>query len=387
MLIALTDDGSRTAAWEALRGTVYGCPVCAEPVILHQGKKRIAHYAHRPGSECTHEGESCEHVEMKHAVWLAMRTAPSVTRCELEWPLGSRRADVFVETDHGYRVAVEAQVSSKEEPEFEAKIADYGALGILPLYLVHAKAFRGYVAKFKMGSLHEREVRVPQWVLAVALVDPSAEQSLQSYDVYSDTDYQLHTIVQVFDGTDAWLVRLEPLWRDPWAGAPQYAEQYNPKQLRFLRVVGQLDLARGPEPASHLDVPRVGDHAWVTGTPALLGRAMRPSDRRAVTPPGLVVATAEYRAYAGAVREAHKRDEARKRVAARTRRWTESFRDERVIPLTGVAVRPPSVDPAPTASSTAAPAATPVLSDQQFDLGFAESSERITVRRRTYLED
>lgn len=387
MLIALTDAGSRTAAWEALRGTVYGCPVCAEPVILHQGKKRIAHYAHRPGSDCTHEGESREHVEMKHAVWTAMRTAPGVTRCELEWPLGSRRADVFVETEHGQRVAVEAQVSSKEEPEFEAKIADYGALGVLPLYLVHAKAFRGYVATFKMGSLHEREVRVPQWVLSLALVDPSAEQSLQTYSVCSDTEYQLHTILQVFDGTDAWLVRLEPLWRDAWDAAQQYVDQYNPKQLRLLRVVGQLDLARGPEAASHLDVPRVGDHAWVTGTPALLGQAMRPSDRPTMTPPGLVAATAEYRAYARAVREDRKRDEVRKRIAARPRRRTDSLRDERVIPLTGAAVPRPSAGPVATTSSTASPSAMPVAAEEQFDLGLAESPGPINARRRTRIED
>lgn len=379
MLVALTSSGARATAWDAERSTAHTCPACHEAVVLKRGKKRVAHFAHRPGSTCSNAGESPAHVHMKQVVWSAMHASPLVRRCELEWPLGSRRADVWIESDTGLSVAVECQIASYENAEIAQKIDDYTSLGVCSLYLVHACAFPGYIAQFGMGSLHGREVVVPAWVREVALLDPSCEQSLIFFDMTTCEDIPPHEFLHVFDGTDAWLVRLAPIYRDPSPWAPVYTSGYALKRTRMLSVVARLNLALGVSEFYHPELQPRKKHACVTKYFELLGHRMRPEAREDVTPTELVASTIAYRAHTAAL-AAHKEAAARARRAqeSRKRRWIESLREGRgasATPLSKPAVASSSGS-GRRPSPTSAPQLPSLTESAQMDFGLAGGPTR-----------
>lgn len=65
MLTAFNEQKERILAQHAQKEITYFCPVCHEPLVLKQGYKNIAHFAHRhQTSHCAH-GESMLHYQLK----------------------------------------------------------------------------------------------------------------------------------------------------------------------------------------------------------------------------------------------------------------------------------------------------------------------------------
>lgn len=87
MLIANDHHGERTLAAKDTPDGACTCPECDSGVILKKrGRKIAAHFAHRPGSTCTAQGESWRHLLAKkvlaqdrHA--LSTHLAPATLRC------------------------------------------------------------------------------------------------------------------------------------------------------------------------------------------------------------------------------------------------------------------------------------------------------------------
>lgn len=256
MLVALDAAAQRHVACEAPRGPDYSCPYCRQPVVLKRGAKRIPHFAHRPGADCPHQGETSEHLAMKDAVWTALRDLPWVTECELEWVVGERRADVWVRTSDGLRVAVECQVSPLPEEEYVAKVHAYRAHEVNVFYLVHPKALPGYAEAFGVASLEGREIAVPEWVRGIGRrygVPSEGRSGIGEGDpLWAWTRHDAFYVF-LWDRGQVWLARAMPVSRPQTWGGPRGREKLDPRYLpvqtlqrtRRVQVRGPLDLARG----------------------------------------------------------------------------------------------------------------------------------------------
>ncbi|HUQ98351.1 MAG TPA: competence protein CoiA family protein [Gemmatimonadaceae bacterium] len=245
MLIAQDEQGERHLAAEAVRGERHFCPECHDAVRLKAGAKRIHHFAHLPGSTCTNSGESAAHLSMKLAVWELLRKQPFVKACELEWRIGPRRADVWVQTVEGLSIAIECQRCAYEDAEITQKLEDYKAAGVLSFYLVDVEAIPACNVAFGLASLHGNEVIIPEWVDEVTLPDLT-EEFLWAFDRDTGQIAAQHTFLHFWDNGRIWLARLHPVWRDEWEF--EKTNRYNPivlKKKRLLEVADLVDLRLG----------------------------------------------------------------------------------------------------------------------------------------------
>ncbi len=223
------------------------------------------HFAHRPGSDCVNAGESPAHLSMKMNVWEQQRGLASIRRCELEWPIANRRADVWVETTDGESIAVECQISAYEGEHIAAKLADYKAARCRALYLVHAKAIPGYIAAYGMASLHGREIFVPAWVHELALLDPAYGRTA-SFDMMTGESIPQHTFIHFWDRGSVWIARLEPIWRDRWDKSGSIAFDYVPLQRkRLIRIAAKMEVRNGIVPFTHPALSPPSTHACLAG--------------------------------------------------------------------------------------------------------------------------
>lgn len=98
MLIACNRQGEVLAAEVEPQDGPFHCPECAEPVILKQGRVKIAHFAHYPGVDCAYAsasgGESEEHRLAKQEIFQALLQVPGVRDVRLERSLRGVRPDV-----------------------------------------------------------------------------------------------------------------------------------------------------------------------------------------------------------------------------------------------------------------------------------------------------
>jgi hypothetical protein len=226
MLIALTTQGERVAGRQGRRGEPYVCPACRDPVILKLGRRVIPHFAHRAGSFCANRGESPDHLALKDTLWTALREEPWVARCELEYPLGgdptdiARRADLYVETGQGVRIAVEAQVSPVSQEAVDAKLRDYRTLGCRTMYVVSPRVLPGYTATAGLRALDGREVRVPAWVRALA----------RQRDPWSEIPF-----AYVWEADELWLLAFDPVYRlKEWEGREDVEELVSTMRLHLV---------------------------------------------------------------------------------------------------------------------------------------------------------
>ena len=200
MLVALDEAGERVMAAVAHRESKHRCPECKSDVRLKQGPVRIPHFAHLPGADyCPNTGESELHLQMKMYFWNAYNGLPWVARCDPEVPVGRRRADLLVEDSTGARIALECQTSRCDSGEVESKFRDYGTAGIYTIYVVHANIFRAFKAEQGVGSLHLRQVTVPEWARTVAW------RFLMGQEEW--------TALHLYDDWGVWLVGLQPILR------------------------------------------------------------------------------------------------------------------------------------------------------------------------------
>lgn len=136
MLTALPDDATEPIeAREATTARTYTCVGCGAPAILKRGKVKIAHFAHRNGSECSQTtGESDEHREAKTAIYDALRADPRVSAVQMEKPLGASRPDVYFEQGR-VRVAIEVQRTSITINDMMVRTEAYARAGIAVLWV------------------------------------------------------------------------------------------------------------------------------------------------------------------------------------------------------------------------------------------------------------
>lgn len=165
MLVAHDSTWQRVLARHADRRLMYFCPVCEALLVLRQGKVRVWHFAHPPGSECLSAGETQEHLEMKEHLYLAL--SAQMQSCELEYSLGERRIDIWL-GDGGLQVAIECQASRLPVEELRHKLVDYSKAGLYCLYIIHAHRLTGASAqKQPLPALDGKEVRVADWIRAL----------------------------------------------------------------------------------------------------------------------------------------------------------------------------------------------------------------------------
>ena len=137
MLVA-TLDGDRMEAEIAERGLGYVCPICEQPVVLKRGRIKIAHFAHKPPTNCTWtKGETQAHLEAKKLFQAAFVSRE--VRAEVEFIVRSlpndRRADVMVWSPSGMQAAIELQHSNIGIKEIEKRSFSYAREGIAQAWL------------------------------------------------------------------------------------------------------------------------------------------------------------------------------------------------------------------------------------------------------------
>lgn len=128
-------------ALDAQRGPEYCCPKCGSVVTLKKGSRVVAHFAHRPPSDCTWDaGETPAHRAAKRLI--ADEWARRGVRTQLECVAsgGARRADVMVWSRAGLQIAFELQHSTVEKSEIENRATSYAAAGIAQIWIIFLKA-------------------------------------------------------------------------------------------------------------------------------------------------------------------------------------------------------------------------------------------------------
>ncbi len=137
MLIACNRYGEVLAAEVEPQDGLFYCPQCAEPVILKQGRVKIAHYAHYPGVDCTSasasEEENEEHRRAKQEIFQALLQVPGVRDVRLERSLRGVRPDVSCQIN-GEMVAIEVQLSRLSIGAIESRTRAYAAKQIAVLW-------------------------------------------------------------------------------------------------------------------------------------------------------------------------------------------------------------------------------------------------------------
>ena len=132
MLVAVLN-GLRIEAELADRGLAYKCPNCTQSVILKRGRIKVAHFAHKPPTNCIWaSNETLAHLESKKI----FRDAAILRglRSEVEFTVPSlpddRRADVMIWSPSRVQVAIELQHSNIDLKEIERRSFSYARAGI-----------------------------------------------------------------------------------------------------------------------------------------------------------------------------------------------------------------------------------------------------------------
>lgn len=170
MLVALCD-GQRVEARAASRSGRHVCPDgdCGAEVILRHGTRRIAHFAHKPGSTCQWAEESLGHMSAKLDIAEEYQRRGLTVSIEapVSSPVGGRRADVLVASPRNAAVhyAIEIQDSAIGEAELWLRTRAYRAAGVCPVWICLARADQWKPAREEDGAwwvrkyaprLHER---------------------------------------------------------------------------------------------------------------------------------------------------------------------------------------------------------------------------------------
>ena len=140
MLTARSAAEPYVEAAQARRGQAYRCRGCGAPVVLKAGELRIAHFAHKPDSDCAFGvGMSLAHLEAQRRIAEALRGRGVAAELEAFMPslAGDRRIDVLAWSPErpAARVAIEVQASDITPALIAARTSSYNAEGVAPLWL------------------------------------------------------------------------------------------------------------------------------------------------------------------------------------------------------------------------------------------------------------
>jgi competence CoiA-like predicted nuclease len=137
MLSAWNQPGEAVLAEEVeLADDPFYCPAYRDQLVLKKGRKVVAHFAHRPDTECeyTNEGESEEHRLTKLEIYWALLHVPGVTNVRLERYLRQVRPDVSFVVN-GQLVAIEIQLSLLSCEKIEWRTKAYARKNIAVLWM------------------------------------------------------------------------------------------------------------------------------------------------------------------------------------------------------------------------------------------------------------
>lgn len=137
MLVALLH-GNRIEALAAQKGDEFCCPGCKAIVTLKKGRLVVAHFAHKPPTDCTWaRGETREHLESKTVLAQSLRSRG--LRAEVEFQVetfsGDRRADVMTWGLNGLPVAIELQHTSIGLDDLERRAFSYAKAGVAQIWI------------------------------------------------------------------------------------------------------------------------------------------------------------------------------------------------------------------------------------------------------------
>lgn len=137
MLIASLND-ERVEAESAERGLAFVCPSCKRPVILKRGRIVIAHFAHKPPTDCSWaKGETKAHLEAKKLFRDTL--AGRGLRAEVEFVVpalpNDRRADVMVWSPKGAQLAIELQHTSLNLEAIERRAFSYAGADMAQIWI------------------------------------------------------------------------------------------------------------------------------------------------------------------------------------------------------------------------------------------------------------
>lgn len=128
-MLTAVNHGRVTWARDANRQEKYCCPECQQRLILHQGKVKLAHFAHPAHSKCVmSEGETYEHLLGKQQIfeWARkLQLNPEIERYQNEI---HQRADILLDHHQG-PIAIEFQCSPLSLERHLERNAGYRQVG------------------------------------------------------------------------------------------------------------------------------------------------------------------------------------------------------------------------------------------------------------------
>lgn len=138
-MLAANLQGIRVDATSCEKGPSYECPRCQREVVLKKGRIKIAHFAHKPPTDCSWaSAETQAHLGAKVVLRDAFRAMGYMA--DYEVPLlstgGDRRADVLVKSPDGRRQwAIEVQHTPILYDAMESRTKGYMAANAPVLWL------------------------------------------------------------------------------------------------------------------------------------------------------------------------------------------------------------------------------------------------------------
>lgn len=147
------------------------CPECQSPMILKAGAIKVAHFAHKPGSNCSYgRGETPEHIAAKRMLAAWLRSEMQGCSVELEYPIANRRGDLAQMFPNGWIVVHEIQLASITTEELQKRTDDYMNAGCDVIWYFGNKTYtpanRAWSERFQgmtillefKGSTHDSQV-------------------------------------------------------------------------------------------------------------------------------------------------------------------------------------------------------------------------------------
>ena len=133
MLKAYDIDNDPVLACRAVRGHSFSCPECLGDVLLKKGTQKVAHFAHKPPTDCIFgTGETGAHLKAKQMFLDLFQDSglSAVPEFRFDWMDATRRADIAVRLAKGQFAAIEIQHTPIDPSELFARSRDYMAHGI-----------------------------------------------------------------------------------------------------------------------------------------------------------------------------------------------------------------------------------------------------------------
>ena len=123
------------------------CEDCGSPVFLKAGKKKIAHFAHKPGINVNcyniENKETEEHRKAKQIFYFYFRGYPDVENVDLNYKHSTnKRSDIFVKFKSGEKLAIEFLLDNLNIKDWQEKHGDYLKLGIYDLWFLSIRTHK-----------------------------------------------------------------------------------------------------------------------------------------------------------------------------------------------------------------------------------------------------